>query len=310
MLKLWHFVVLSLGISHQVDATCQQRQSIGFINQVLLLEDLAQLSSEHMSGRKTGSVGSAKAQSYLQKRYKQIGLSSFAAYPEYLQAFSFSSSDSPGVNILGLVKGQNFPDRFIIVTAHYDHLGKKGHKVFYGADDNASGVATLLALAAKTAEVPLAHSVIFLATDAEEKGLYGAKAFVKQLPIPHNSLLLNINLDMLGYGGRKNRLYATHSRGDKNLKKLVANVANLAPLCLINGHRKSTRFRLFDEKINWRKSSDHWAFGEGGFRYIFLGGGVHKNYHTTEDKFENIEQDFYVSASEAAWLILQAADAD
>lgn len=309
MLKQWHFVAFSLCISQQVYAKCQQLQSSGLIHPNVLLADLAQLSSEAMSGRKTGSLGSTKAQNYLQSRFKQIGLSAFAAYPGYLQTFSFSSSRSSGINLLGWLKGHKNPEKFIVITAHYDHLGKKGHRVFYGADDNASGVATLLALATKTAQQGLAYSVIFLATDAEEKGLHGAKAFVQELPIASNALLLNINLDMMGYGGRKKRLYATHSRGDKSLKSLVANVAKHAPLCLINGHRKSQRFRLFDEKVNWRKASDHWAFGKAGFRYIFLGGGVHKNYHTTKDKFENIEQDFYVSATEAAWLILQAADA-
>jgi Zn-dependent M28 family amino/carboxypeptidase len=121
--------------------------------------------------------------------------------------------------------------------------------------------------------------------------------------------MLNLNLDMLGYAGRSNRLYATYSRADQNLRDVVLDVGKVAPLCLVDGHRKSQRFRLFNEKVNWRKASDHAAFSKAGFRYIFIGGGVHKNYHTPKDTFENIDHDFYVSATETAWLILQAADA-
>lgn len=308
VLKLWLFIFFSFCIVQHVYATCQLRQPEQVFDRGVLLDDLAKLSANQMSGRKTGSIGHAKARDYIQSRFKQVGLQPFAAYPEYFHHFLFSSANSSGVNVIGWVKGVEFPEKFIVVTAHYDHLGKSARKVFYGADDNASGVATLLALAGSTIEQGLAHSVIFLATDAEEKGLYGAKAFVKELPIPSSALLLNINLDMLAYAGRKNRLYVTHTRGDKKLKGLVAKVAKIAPLCLINGHRKSQRFRLFEERINWRKASDHGAFAKAGFRYIFVGGGVHKNYHTPQDKFENIHQDFYVSATESAWLILQAAD--
>jgi Zn-dependent M28 family amino/carboxypeptidase len=180
--------------------------------------------------------------------------------------------------------------------------------VYYGADDNASGVAALLAIADKVSKVGLEHSVIFLATDAEEKGLYGAKAFTHNLPVSEDAIKLNINLDMLGEGGRKNRLYATFTRGDEQLTELVNNVADIAKLCLINGHRKSQRFSRGLRKINWRKSSDHAAFAKIDIPYLFIGSGEHKRYHTPKDTFENINKKFYVSAAETAWLILQAAD--
>lgn len=154
----------------------------------------------------------------------------------------------------------------------------------------------------------LDHSIIFLATDAEEQGLYGAKVFTKNLPVKVSSIKLNINLDMLGEDGRKNRLYATFTRGDKQLAELVNNVAGIATLCLINGHRKSQRFSQVHRKINWRKSSDHAVFAKIDIPYLFIGGGVHTRYHTPKDNFENINKKFYVSSAETAWLILQAAD--
>jgi Zn-dependent M28 family amino/carboxypeptidase len=79
---------------------------------------------------------------------------------------------------------------------------------------------------------------MFLATDAEETGLYGAKAFANNLPVNKNVIQLNINLDMLGEGGRSNRLYATLIRGNEQLAELVENVADIAGLCFISGHKK------------------------------------------------------------------------
>lgn len=310
MCRLFEILILSACCCSQVYAKCEQRQSYGLLNETVLINDLAILSSEQMSGRKTGTIGSVKAKRFIQARFKKIGLAHFPEHSEFIQPFTFSrySSENQGFNVVGWLKGTQFFQQFIVVTAHYDHLGTKGRHVYYGADDNASGVAALLAVATKVAELGLAHSVIFLATDAEEKGLYGAKAFIKNLPVDKNAILLNINLDMLGDGGRSNRLYATFSRGDEQLAELVEKVADTAGLCLLNSHRKSQGFSPSKEQVNWRKASDHGAFSKVDIPYIFVGVGVHKRYHTPKDNFENINQTFYKSAAETAWLILQAAD--
>lgn len=311
MFKVYSFLILYCCFCFQIHAKCKQPQSYGLLNETTLIADLATLSSAQMLGRKTGSTGSFKAKRFLQSRFKTIGLANFSEHPEYIQVFPFprSTSDNRGYNIIGWLKGTKYANQFIIVSAHYDHLGTKGRHIFYGADDNASGVAALLAVAGKVSELGLAHSVIFLATDAEEKGLLGAKAFVNNLPINKNAIQLNINLDMLGEGGRRHKLYATFSRGSQQLAELVKNVSDIAGFCLINGHRKSQRFSQSLQKINWRKASDHAAFSKVNIPYLFIGGGEHNRYHTPKDNFENINQKFYVTAVETAWLILQAADA-
>jgi Zn-dependent M28 family amino/carboxypeptidase len=310
MLKRFGSFILTICLFFQVHAKCEQPQTRGLLNESALIQDLAILSSPKMSGRKTGTNGSFKARSFIQTRFKNIGLANFSEFSEFIQPFSFPrvSSDNQGFNIVGWIKGKQYSQRFIVVTAHYDHLGKNGSHVFYGADDNASGVAALLTLASKVSKQSLAYSVIFLATDAEEHGLYGAKAFIKKLPVDKNTILLNINLDMLGEGGRRNRLYATYSRGDKQLAELIEKVSSTAGLCLISGHRRSQGLNHFRKKINWRKASDHAAFSRVDIPYLFVGGGLHNRYHTPKDSFDNINQKFYVSAVETAWLILQAAD--
>lgn len=302
--------LLTICLYAQVDAKCKDRQSQGLLNEAVLIQDLATLSSPQMSGRKTGTIGGIKAKRFIQARFRNIGLQSFPEFADFIQPFPFprNSPDKQGFNIVGWLQGKRYQQRFIVITAHYDHLGKKGRHIFYGADDNASGVAALLAVATKVSENATAYSVIFLATDAEEKGLHGAKAFIQDLPVNKNAIILNINLDMLGEGGRRNRLYATYSKGNKHLEALVESVSETAGLCLISGHRKSQRLSQFSKKINWRKASDHGAFSKVDIPYLFVGGGVHNRYHTTKDNFENINQKFYVSAAETAWLIFQAAD--
>ena len=310
MIKVFVLFILYACFCSLLYAKCELRQSVGLLNETRLISDLATLSSVQMSGRKTGTIGSFKARRFIQSRFKQIGLAHFPEHIEFLQKFPYpkNSADNQGFNIIGWLKGTQYAQQFIVVTTHYDHLGKKGSHVFYGADDNASGVAALLAIASKVSELGLAHSVIFLATDAEEQGLLGAKAFIQHLPVNKSAILLNINLDMLGEGGHRNRLYATFSRGDEQLAQFVKNVSGTAGLCLISGHRKSQRFSQFNTKINWRKASDHAAFSKVDIPYLFLGGDVHKRYHTVNDNFENIDQKFYVVAAETAWFILQAAD--
>ncbi len=311
MLKLRCFVLLGFSVIGSVNAKCQLQTNWGSLPASQLLADLATLSSKHMAGRKTGSRGSAKAQQYLISRFAEMGLVPFSEHSDYMQSFFYpkANSNKQAHNIVGWLPGKAFKQRYIVVTAHYDHLGKRGRKIFFGADDNASGVTVMLALARQVAKSGgLAHSMIFVATDAEEKGLYGAKAFIRLWPFAKQTIKANLNLDMLAQGGRRKRLYATHTRKSKALAAVVNQVAEQAPLCLVNGHRKSQHLGFSQPRINWRLASDHGAFLKAGVPFIFLGVGVHNDYHTVQDRYENIDPDFFLAAAETAWQVLQAVD--
>jgi Zn-dependent M28 family amino/carboxypeptidase len=101
------------------------------------------------------------------------------------QPFETSPADrgkkQRGVNVVGVSRGKRNPERFVVVTAHYDHLGVRDGRVYNGADDNASGVAVLLQLATRASHEQPENSLIFAALDAEEVGLQGARALVKAL---------------------------------------------------------------------------------------------------------------------------------
>jgi hypothetical protein len=107
-------------------------------------------------------------------------------------------------NVVGMVKGTEKPDSFLVISAHYDHLGKMGtssnNAVFRGANDNASGVALMLHLAAQIAAKPLPYSVVFIAFAGEEAGLLGSAHFVKTPMVKLKNIKFLINLDLLGTG--------------------------------------------------------------------------------------------------------------
>lgn len=104
-------------------------------------------------------------------------------------------------NICGFVKGTQHPDSFIVITAHYDHLGGLGKNVYFpGANDNASGVALLLGLAKYYATHPQVYSMGFILFSGEEAGLLGSKYFTENPLIPLNKIRFLINTDLAGTG--------------------------------------------------------------------------------------------------------------
>src|SRR5437763_6441443 len=147
-----------------------------------LLEDVRVLSGDAMEGRGAGTRGGAMARAYIIHRLGDAGVKPL--WTSYEQPFDLSPGDDgkprKGVNVIGVVRGKNHPERFIVVTAHYDHLGIRNGQIYNGADDNASGVAALLQLAEHFSRDHPDNSMIFAALDAEEIGLVGAHALVKQ----------------------------------------------------------------------------------------------------------------------------------
>jgi len=106
-------------------------------------------------------------------------------------------------NLVGMLPGTTQPDSFVVVTAHYDHLGTMGRRTYFpGANDNASGTAMLLELAAHYArpENRPAYSVVFIAFGAEEAGLVGSRYFVQHPLVPLARIRFLLNLDLLGTG--------------------------------------------------------------------------------------------------------------
>lgn len=261
-----------------------------------VLKHLHYLSSDSLEGRQVGTRGGKLSQDYIVSQLKINNIKPLAK--EYLVDFSIVGLFNAirGGNVIGLVEGTEFPEKFIVLSAHFDHIGGHGSKIYNGADDNASGTSALLYYAKKLQQSPLRYSVILLFTDGEEVNLNGAKAFIKQNSTLLANIVLNVNLDMIA-GSATTKYLRYISRGlDKLLSddKILALQQQNYAIQLKKGFRQQ---RLRGNKnINWQLASDHGVFYRQNIPFIYYGVGNHQNYHQTSDTYENINQQFYISA--------------
>jgi hypothetical protein len=275
-----------------------------FVDRAVLLGDVQALSSADFEGRKTGTPGSFKAQAYLQARLRDIGVKPFGR--RYAQPFAFTLRSFRGLltpgqpystaypdatNIIGMIPGTAAPDQYMLVSAHYDHLGIVDGKLYPGADDNASGVAAMLAIATWFKAHPPLHSVVFAAFDAEELGLRGSRAFLEALPFPRDQLIVDLNLDMLSHNDA-NQIYVAGTFHYPYLKPYLEQAAGRSAVRVFLGHDRSQLIAGAVE--DWSDSSDHGPFHAAGIPFLYFGVADHADYHMPSDTFAHINQDFFV----------------
>jgi aminopeptidase YwaD len=177
-------------------------------------------------------------------------------------------------NLAAIIRGRTQPDSFLVITAHYDHLGTMGKKAYFpGANDNASGVAMLLELAAHYArpENRPAYSIVFLLFGAEEAGLVGSRYFVAHPLIPLPRIKFLVNLDLLGTG----------EEGATIVNGKVHEAAYQRLTALNDAHHYLPRLTARGRAAN----SDHFPFSEAGVPAFFLyTRGGSQAYHDVHDQ--------------------------
>ena len=271
-----------------------------------LLKDLETLSADDMEGRLPGTPGAAKARAYILRRYKEAGIQPIG--DSYERPFAFhgrgDAGDRSGVNLVGVVRGAREPGRFLVVTAHFDHLGVRNGQIFNGADDNASGVAALLAVASRISASKPAHSVVFAALDAEETGLNGARAFLADPPVPREGIVMNINLDMVARDA-KNILFASGTFHYPFLKAYLKNIAQ-PPVVLRLGHDAPN----VKGEDDWTRDSDHYPFHQAGIPFIYFGVEDEAQHHKATDDAETVTKEFFVGAANTILAAVRAFDAN
>jgi len=264
-----------------------------------LLEHVRVLAHDSMQGRRAATPGSEKARRYLLAQYQRIGLEPVGG--TYEHPFNFSPRrDSTtvlrGINLLGKVTGTRHPDHYIVVTAHYDHVGVgravNGDSIYNGADDNASGTAALLAMAEHFRRNRPAATIIFAALDAEEMGLKGAQAFVDSPPVPKERIVLNVNMDMVSHS-EKGELYAAGASHYPYLRPHLEEVAGRAPIRLLLGHDRPEPTPQDD----WTMQSDQGAFHRAGIPFVYFGVEDHPDYHRPSDEVRTITPEFFAGAA-------------
>jgi Zn-dependent M28 family amino/carboxypeptidase len=233
------------------------------------------------------------------------------------------SDERRGANVVGTITGTVRPNQFIVVSAHYDHVGVRDGRVFNGADDNASGTAAVIAAAVAFARAAAAgerpaRSVLFALWNGEEKGSLGAEAFVAS-PEPARRVVANLNLDMVG------RHEEVPDPGDWRFSGFPkidaassANTLHVLGYSYAPGLAREVREANAAVGLTLKQDydigaqdllhrSDQWPFLRRGIPAVFLTTGLHPDYHTPDDDVERIDfgklEKVARLAARAAWIV-------
>ena len=266
-----------------------------------LLQHVKILSSDAFEGRRTGTKGSEKARNYIISKFKALDVMPLGENYEQPFTFEARTKSFDANNILGVIKGSDNSDKYIVISAHYDHEGIKKGEIYNGADDDASGTSALLAFAEYLAENKPNHSVILAAFDAEELGLVGAKHFVDKSIVPLDQIVTNINMDMISRSD-DNILWVLGPRYNEDFKSLITSIDSTDTFKVKIGHEG------LDDKVNWTNSSDQAAFHNKGIPFLFFTVDDHEDYHKPTDDFENIHPAFYIKSVSTIISIFEKID--
>ncbi|RTR31804.1 M28 family peptidase [Shewanella atlantica] len=304
------------------NSSCRAGVTPEWANTTVLKSDISQLTSPALQGRKTGTKGAKLSREYISQRFAQIGLTPWSVSPksgdiaDYAIPFTYDYqfSQRQGVNLVGILRSPTGSHRWRIVIAHYDHLGKKAGRVHPGADDNASGVAAMLQIAAQSARLP--HSgddsaeranLMFVATDAEEPGLFGGYALVERLNNPASTpnseqIDLAINMDMVGRPGRPYAIYLEGKAGFKNFNQIRQQITAENGLCIKANHPGRLGRDL--KRVDWLRASDHYPLHKAQIPWLYFGVPPHRDYHAPTDTTEKIDLKFLAAVTESAYQLL------
>ena len=274
------------------------------------METVQTLASPEYEGRAAGTPGGARARAWLRDRLQRLGLQPMGdsfeqRFPITPRGRSTAAAPAPaeGVNLLALCAGTNPALPVIVLSAHYDHVGIRDGRIFPGADDNASGVATLLEIARVCVERPFRRGLVIAALDAEEAGLQGARAFIAAPPVAKDRLALNVNLDMIARGDQ-GEIYVAGLHHNPTLKPLLEPVAARAPIKVLFGHDLPG-----SGDDDWTMQSDHGVFHQAGVPFVYFGVEDHADYHQPTDTADRINPDFFARAAAVVLDAVRALDA-
>jgi len=202
-----------------------------------------------------------------------------------------------GENVLGYIEGTDLKDELVIITAHYDHLGKTDKGIYYGADDDGSGTVSLMEIAeafvaAKNAGFGPRRSVLIMPVSGEEKGLLGSEYYSENPVFPLEKSVVDLNIDMIGrvdkeHEGNFNYVYIIGSdRLSKDLHRINEEAnkqySNLELDYTYNNPKDPNQFYY---------RSDHYNFARKGIPVIFYFTGVHDDYHKMTDTPDKLNYD-------------------
>ncbi len=280
----------------------QARVTAGPVDRAQLMRDVSTLGDPSFEGRAAGSPGGIRARRWLVEQFRAARIPPLAA-SGYEQPFTADGRSA--ANILGRIAGRAPDAGVIVLTAHFDHLGVRNGVVYPGADDNASGVAALLAAGRDLAKVTPRHSFVLAALDAEEMGQRGAKALLASGMVPRRTIVLNINLDMVSRSARR-ELFAAGTSYAPWLVPILRDVQGRSSIAVRFGHDRPTPSRPSDD---WTHASDHGPFHDAGIPFVYFGVEDHPDYHKPTDTADRIERAFFGDAVDTIVDAIRSLDA-
>ena len=221
-------------------------------------------------------------------------------------------------NVLGYLEGSDLKDELLVLTAHYDHIGRRGDKINNGADDDGSGTSAIMEIAeafvkAKEEGKGPRRSILFMAVSGEEKGLLGSAYYTDNPVFPLENTVVNLNIDMIGRIDREHKDNSNY-------------------IYLVGADRLSTELHEISEKVNETYTqfeldytlndenhpdriyyrSDHWNFAKNNIPVIFYFNGVHEDYHRPTDTIDKIEFELLTKRTKlvyyTAWVLANRND--
>jgi hypothetical protein len=237
------------------------------------------LAADTLEGRGEGSNGIIKARKYIINEFEKAGIKPYQGKYEYDFSFKVGVVRAQSQNIIACIEGSDssLKHEYIIIGAHYDHIGwdENGKKITYynGADDNASGTASIIEIAKllKQNKSSLKRSIIIIAFGAEESGLIGSKHIFTDSIIPANKIKCMFSVDMVGRYRTNKGLTLTGFKTLKNYKELIELAKQKAPINIV----KTTN--------NIETRTDAKSFGDKGIPAVHVFTGFKSKYHTPED---------------------------
>ena len=211
-------------------------------------------------------------------------------------------------NVLGIVEGSDKKDEFVVITAHYDHVGQRNDTtIFYGADDDGSGTVGVLELAEAYAKAKAAgngprRSILFMLVSGEEKGLWGSRYYSENPVYPLEKTTVDLNIDMIGRIGSeylkdKDSANYIYLIGDDKLSTDLTPIADMVN----SKYMKMKMDRKYNDPNDPNRfyfRSDHYNFAEKGVPVLFYFNGTHADYHRPTDTEDKINYNVMVKRSQ------------
>ncbi len=292
-----------------ITASVYSQNIDSIITKESLYTNVSFLASDSLKGRLTGSQGNLIAADYIKQYFKNNGIKPINVFPNYYDSFLVQNTIQ-ALNVVSAVKGYG-SDSLIIVSAHYDHIGRgashlspklpvNNDDIYNGANDNATGTAAMMEIAKYYATTnENYYTIIFVAFSAEELWLLGSTHFINGMDNP-GLIKAVINLEMLGRPIYKKQCYYTGFVNYKTIKGFNKIVNNATA---INNYFVNDPFP--EQHLEMR--SDHYPFSKAVSQAftIMASSPTDEHYHAVTDETATIDFDFLCNAVKNIALAIQ-----